>query len=254
MITSLTRWGTDGPPVVLLHGWTMRGAVWDAVARHLPARALAPDLPGHGATTGYPLSIEGAATQLHDLLTHEDLRDVTLVGWSLGALVGWHYLARNGARVGRMISIDMSPRPMPAPGWAHAMTGLSTANAPRSARRFTTDWPAAARAIARTMLAPGADPALIDRAERMAAANDPATMAAFWSALIQTDLRADIATLPAPLLAIHGARSRVYPPDTANWLASAAPDGRALILPGAGHSPLLETPVALAQAIATLLP
>ena len=99
------RAGT-GPALVFLHGWTLAGDIFtDAFAR-LAAdfTCLAPDLPGHGATRGFAASVEGAAAMLDHMLDHEGLADVTLVGWSLGALVGWHYLDSHGARRVRAMS------------------------------------------------------------------------------------------------------------------------------------------------------
>lgn len=250
MSITLHRWGA-GRPLVLLHGWTMTGAAWAPVAPLLHGLVLAPDLPAHGGTRGYAPTVAGGVALLDDLLAGHDLREVTLIGWSLGALIGWAYLGRGGDRVTRMISVDMSPRPLPAPGWACAMRGQSADKAARAPARFVADWPGAAQAIARAMFAEpdsGAS-SKVSRAQEQVAANDPATMGAFWQSLTEADLREVVARLPKPLLAIHGARSRVYPPETAHWIARTAPNGKALVLPGCGHSPHLEDPQAFAAAV-----
>lgn len=247
------RAGT-GPALVFLHGWTMAGDIFaDAFAR-LAAdfTCLAPDLPGHGGTRGFAASVDGAVEMLDHMLELEGLADVTLVGWSLGALVGWQYLDSHGAgRVRAMVSLDMSPRPLDAPGWDLGLRGQTAAEARAKTGWFRSDWPRPARAIARTMFAgPEGAPGLgAGQAEARISARPGPVMADIWASLIECDLRDAIARLPVPLLAIHGAQSRVYPAATAGWLARHAPRGCALILPGAGHAPLLEAPRETCEAI-----
>ncbi|WP_417625544.1 alpha/beta fold hydrolase [Pararhodobacter aggregans] len=240
--------GDEGaPPVILLHGWTMTGGIWGPVMERLPARCYAPDLPAHGATTGYAPSVGGGVALLGDLIAEQGIEGATLVGWSLGALIGWRYLAGGGRGIARMVSLDMSPCPLPAPGWDFSMRGQSADKAARGAARFRADWPGAARAIAQGMFArPEAVQPGIEAGIRR---QDPEAMARFWESLVAVDQREAIATLDLPLLAIHGAESRVYAPETGGWIARAARQGSVAVLPGCGHAPNLEDPDSTAAAI-----
>ena len=245
----------DAPALIFLHGWTMGGAIFAPAMAAMPGfRCLAPDLPGHGGTRGYPVSVAGAAQMLSDLLAQEAPGGgAVLVGWSLGALVGWAHLARaGGAGVAGMVSLDMSPRPLPAPGWVLGLNGQSADDARAKTAWFRHDWPRAAQTIARTMFASdgGAPDLPVAQVQALIRKQPPEVMASMWESLVECDLRAAIAALPVPLLAIHGAQSRVYPPQTAHWLAETAPQGQALVLPGAGHSPILEQPRTCLAAIA----
>ncbi|PTX02774.1 alpha/beta fold hydrolase [Pararhodobacter aggregans] len=241
------RGPAGAPPVILLHGWTMTGGIWAPVMERLPARCYAPDLPAHGETTGYAPSVEGGVAQLGDLIAEQGIEGATLVGWSLGALIGWRYLAGGGAGVARMVSLDMSPCPLPAPGWDFPMRGQSAEKAARGAARFRADWPGAARAIAQGMFArPESAPPQIGAGIRR---QDPEAMACFWESLVAVDLREAIPTLDLQLLAMHGAESRVYAPETGAWIASAAKRGSVKVLPGCGHAPNLEDPDSTAAAI-----
>jgi len=248
------RRGT-GPVLVFLHGWTMAGDIFADAFERLSAEftCLAPDLPGHGRTVGFAPTVEGAAEMLDQLLRQEGLEDATLVGWSLGALVGWQYLGTHGAsRVRAMISLDMSPCPLNSIGWDLGLRDQNAEDGRAKSGWFRGDWPRAARAIARTMFAGSEGAALLsaEAAEARIARQPGPVMAGFWDSLVECDLRATIQALPVPLLAIHGAQSRVYPTQTAGWLASHAPRGAALVLPGAGHALILEAPQACCDAIA----
>ncbi|WP_068300528.1 alpha/beta fold hydrolase [Pararhodobacter sp. CCB-MM2] len=252
--TKLHDWGAKHPgaPVILLHGWTMTGAIWDPVARLLNAPCLAPDLPGHGETEGYAPTVAGGVAQLSDLISDRGIEGATLVGWSLGALIGWSYLAQGGTGVARMVSLDMSPCPLPAPGWHFPMRGQSSGKALRGGQRFRQDWPSAARAISQQMFArPEGGSALSSlAAEKIIRAQDPDAMASFWESLVAVDLRAALGRIETPLLALHGAESRVYRPATGDWIAHHARHAEARVLEGCGHAPNLEDPDSTAAAIA----
>lgn len=244
-----------GPALVFLHGWTMAGDIFADAFERLSTdfTCLAPDLPGHGQTAGFATGVGGAALMLDHLLRHEGLEDVTLVGWSLGALVGWRYLEeQGGARVRAMISLDMSPCPLNGPGWDLGLCGQTADEARAKTAWFRGDWPRAARAIARTMFADasGAPGLSVDAAEARIRTQPGPVMADFWQSLVECDLRTAVQALPVPLLAIHGVQSRVYPSGAADWLARNAPRGAARIMPGAGHAPLLEAPQETCDAIA----
>lgn len=245
----------SGPALVFLHGWTMAGDIFTDAFQRLGDRftCIAPDLPGHGPTEGYTPDVQGAAAMLEALLQSEDLHNVTLVGWSLGALVGWSCLQRGGgARIGAMVSLDMSPRPMNGGDWSLGLYGQTAQEARAKTQWFRDDWTSAANVIAHSMFAgrdgaPGLD---IAQASARISAQDPLLMAGFWDSLVACDCRDAIHHLPVPLLAIHGADSRAYPQETAKWLAQQAPRGAFSILPQAGHSPLLEQPDATCAEIA----
>ena len=75
-------------------------------------------------------------------------------------------------------------------------------------------------------------------------------MAAMWTSLLAADSRGLIPRLDIPLLATHGARSRVYPAESAMWLAENAPSGTRHTFARSGHSPHLEEPEAFADTVA----
>lgn len=243
----------NGPPVIFLHGWTMAGDVFADQMVRLSDRyhCIAPDLPGHGHSGGEP-SVRAAADALADMLGSRDLRGVTLVGWSLGAAVMWNLLDRHGAdRIARMVSVDMSPRIANGADWSLGMYRSGPDTATTMAHHIARDWPGAARAIARGMFAAGGgDTRHLEKAAlRRILSNDPARMTQFWASLVAADAREVITHLPLPLLVIHGAQSRVYPPETANWLTETAPDARRVRIEDAGHAPHLEQPAAFAAAL-----
>lgn len=238
-------------PVVLLHGWTMRGAIFDDLIARLPSEldCHAPDLPGHGERASAEPSLAAAAQTLSGLLEARDLNDVVLVGWSMGAAVAWQYVEDFGAeRIAGLMSVDMSPKLACGPNWPHGLIGQGAEDVETTTRRMIADWPGMAEAIATTMFGQRDGAHGYSRADALAQilSNDPAGMITMWKALAGMDKRQVIKTLPCPLLATCGALSRVYPASTATWLAETAPRGEMHSFAASGHSPHLEEPGAFA--------
>ncbi|HBM59354.1 MAG TPA: alpha/beta hydrolase, partial [Citreicella sp.] len=81
--------GGPGRPVVLIHGWPLSGAAWApqvAALQDAGYRVISYDRRGFGRSdkpqSGY--DYDTLAADLAGLLEDLDLRDVTLVGFSMG--------------------------------------------------------------------------------------------------------------------------------------------------------------------------
>lgn len=91
----------SGPPVVLIHGWPLSGRSWE---KQVPAlveaghRVVTYDRRGFGESSqpweGY--DYDTFADDLHALLVHLDLRDATLVGFSMGGGEVVRHIAKHG--------------------------------------------------------------------------------------------------------------------------------------------------------------
>ena len=93
----------SGQPVVLIHGYPLSSASWE---RQVPVlldagfRVVAYDRRGFGKssqpTTGY--NYDTFAEDLHHLITHLKLKDVVLVGFSMGGGEVARYIGRHGSK------------------------------------------------------------------------------------------------------------------------------------------------------------
>lgn len=93
--------GGKGPAVVLIHGWPLSAQAWEPQVSVLEAagyRVVAYDRRGFGRSdkpeTGY--SFDSLADDLHRVMDHCGLQDVTLVGFSMGGGEVARYVARHG--------------------------------------------------------------------------------------------------------------------------------------------------------------
>ncbi len=94
-------WGS-GRPVVLIHGWPLNADMWEYQAPVLASaglRVISYDRRGFGRS-GQPWSgynYDTLADDLAAVMDHLDLRDATLVGFSMGGGEVARYLSRHGA-------------------------------------------------------------------------------------------------------------------------------------------------------------
>ncbi|GAA5041307.1 alpha/beta fold hydrolase [Nocardia callitridis] len=104
------RYGpTTGPLVLALHGLTGHGKRWENLAnQHLPeARVLAPDLRGHGHSTGLPpWNFETVVEDLRALLVAETDQPVVVVAHSFGGACALHLLHTYPQLARRLILLD----------------------------------------------------------------------------------------------------------------------------------------------------
>jgi non-heme chloroperoxidase len=93
----------QGQPVILIHGYPLNGSSWE---KQLPVllkaghRVITYDRRGFGKssqpTTGY--NYDTFAEDLHQLITHLDLRDFVLVGFSMGGGEVARYIGKYGSK------------------------------------------------------------------------------------------------------------------------------------------------------------
>ena len=90
-------WGKpDAPVIVALHGFTSLARTWDTVARALSDRyrVLVPDQRGHGETEwADSYSLDAAIQDLDAFVSALEVKSFTLLGHSLGGLIGYFYAA-----------------------------------------------------------------------------------------------------------------------------------------------------------------
>lgn len=103
-------WGS-GRPVLLLSAWTFDASIWGSHIAALNAngfRCVAPDRRGHGRSempsTGYDL--DTLTDDVAAVMEARDLRDVTLIGFSMGTNEAVNYLARYGSeRIAQLLLV-----------------------------------------------------------------------------------------------------------------------------------------------------
>ncbi len=112
---SYLDWGNpDAPPMICVHGYTGSAEAFNAFAAHLRDRfhIVAPDVRGHGDSAWSPKGEYQYADQVADLAGFADalsFERFTLVGTSMGGLIGMAYATEHGDRLTRFVINDIGP-------------------------------------------------------------------------------------------------------------------------------------------------
>jgi pimeloyl-ACP methyl ester carboxylesterase len=233
----------EGPPnapvLLLLHGFSGSLHWFDLAAPLLSAdyRLVRVDLLGHGGTGGPGADAPEQARMVEALLEHLGIDDAIAVGHSFGADVAVE-LAERSARISRLVIVTQAP-------------DYSDANLPKAGVVMTK--PVVSTAIARLvqLLALGFTGVAAARHQRLAvqAMRDVRALSPAMFRVVLVDRKARMSRRPLdaqvraagkPTLVILGGRDHFYGARARSRYEAAG--AQVIVLPDAGHSPLVETP------------
>lgn len=104
------RAGGDGPPLLLLHGFTGAGVWWDPLLERLAENytTIVPDLPGHGRSEGGPdpYRFDEVATDVYALMDELGIDRFRAVGYSGGGIVLIHMATQEPGRIEAMAVVS----------------------------------------------------------------------------------------------------------------------------------------------------
>jgi non-heme chloroperoxidase len=210
----------EGRPVVLVHGWPLSHRMWEAQITALVDagyRVIAYDRRGFGESgkpnSGYDYDV--FAADLADLVNELDLRDLALVGFSMGGGEVARYIGRYGtdrlakaALLGAvppfLLQTDDNPHGAPRAVFEGMVAGLKADRVGFLDAFFPNFYNSDAVSSEH-----GTD--LIPFSKWIAWAASPFATQACVLAFGTTDFRADLARFDVPTLIAHGDADRIVP-------------------------------------------
>ncbi|WP_075182855.1 alpha/beta fold hydrolase [Pantoea sp. 1.19] len=211
-------WGS-GQPVLFSHGWPLNADMWDSQLTHLAEngyRAIAFDRRGFGRSdqpwNGH--DYDTFAQDIHALIGHLDLHEVTLVGFSMGGGDITRYIGRYGTtRVKALVLLgavtplmaksDDHPDGVARQAFEDILQGVRNDRA-QFIRDFATPFYGlnAGQQVSEGVLSQTLNMALL--------ASLKGTLDCV-TAFAEADFRADLAKVDVPTLVIHGDNDQIVP-------------------------------------------
>ncbi|CDF85624.1 Arylesterase [Pseudomonas knackmussii B13] len=252
MSTFLTRDGSEiyfkdwgsGKPVLFSHGWPLDGDMWEVQMEYLSSRGyrtIAFDRRGFGRSSqpwnGY--DYDTFADDIAQLIEHLDLREVTLVGFSMGGGDVSRYIARHGSsRVAGLVLLGaVTPifgRAADYPqGVDTAVFDGIVAGLRQDRAQFIADFASPFYGINHGQkVSQGVLTQTLNIALLASIKGTIDCVTAFGG----TDFRADMAKIDVPTLVIHGDDDQIVPFETTGKLAAQMIPGAQLkVYAGAPH-------------------
>jgi 3-oxoadipate enol-lactonase len=243
----------SGRPLVLIHGYPLNRKLWRFQMDNLTeaARLIAPDLRGHGESSGAEAaSVDRYADDLVELLDDLGLAGPAVVaGLSMGGYVALAFFRRHPERVAALILAATRAGADSEAGKANRDKAIALA------REKGVE--AIAESMLPKMLAPAsydAKPELADEVRHMMAATPLNAVIGDLSAMRdRPDSTELLGGILQPVLVIHGQEDQLIPPSEAEAAYARLPNARLALIPRAGHLLNLEQPEAFDAEVRTFL-
>jgi len=245
----------SGRPLVLLHGITLSTVTWhyqlvDLADRY---RVVAVDHRGHGRSRmgSDGCTLELLARDLAGVLDALDLRQVVLVGHSLGGMTLMRFLVDHpevrDQRVAGVVLLATAPAGV-VPLFGKVLTARAVAPLTRGGARYAgrlpgRHLPSNDLSFVLTRLAAlgrSASPTHVELTRAMTAATPPSIVVELGESLVGFDVRDGLSDVKLPALVVVGTHDRITPPKRSEEIARLLPGAELVVLPGAGHMPMFE--------------
>ena len=228
----------DGPPVVLVHGWPLSSRTWEPQVKALVEagfRVIAYDRRGFGASSqpwsGYEYDV--MAQDLHELLTELSLKDVSLVGFSMGGGEVARYLGLYGSAFIRCAVFAAAVPPYLFKSADNPQGAVTDGDITAKEQAVLTDRLAFLDEFTQNFFSNAQGELLVSEAQReyakmIAAGASPKGTHDCIGAFSRTDFRADLEKIEVPTLIIHGDNDQIVPLEVSGARTHAAVKGSKL--------------------------
>ncbi|MFD2611019.1 alpha/beta fold hydrolase [Paenibacillus gansuensis] len=204
-----------GKPVVFVHGWPLNHTMFEPQQTFLPShgvRFIGIDLRGYGKSD-HPLKgydFDTMAKDVHTVLNKLNLKDVTLVGYSMGGMITTHYTATYKEDIVKKLVLVGAP----VPRWTESPefpNNLKKAEVDALLEKFSTDRPGTIRGLTDGFFYSEKSPQFRQWFDQIMIDADANATISSLKALRDADFAKDLPKIKVPTLILHGVEDHAVP-------------------------------------------
>ena len=233
----------EGVPLLFINSLGSDLRLWDGLIpyfnQHFPI--IRYDKRGHGLSDCLPgpYSICDHSNDLSGLLEHLQVKDVILIGISVGGLIVLDYAMKHPQRVKALVLCDTAAKIGTAEFWDERVAAIRENGLANMAHTILERWFAPAFSDRR--------PAEYQGYYNMLARTPTEGYIATCQALGNADLRDSVKAIQAKALVLCGAEDLATPPNLGRELAASLPNAHFELVEQAAHLPCVEQPEVMAK-------
>lgn len=227
--------GGPGPVLLMLHGFSDTSRSFSVIEPYFQDyRLIAPDLPGHGASSvGHGFHVADFAETIDRFLTLMGISRFFVLGHSMGAMTAIELAARRSSAVRGLALLSGTLEPDFGAESKLAKDILALRDPIRPAGGFLRDWYSCKRPV---------DEEFLFRMKRDAANMPAANWHGVLNAFAETNLHYSASRINAPVLCLAGAEDPLFDESHRQQLSEAFPLAQTVTLKDHGHNPHWENP------------
>ena len=240
---------TGHPPVILLHGLGSMGESWQLQFQPLAAlgfRVIAPDVPGYGWSPwpGGKVSIPRFADLIAQFMDGVGASPAHIVGISMGGTIALQLALDHPQRVKSLVLVNTFARlrPQSLGEWLYFLRRAVMARLVGVEKQ--------ADLVAWRIFPKPEQEELRETLRRQILQADASVYRATMSALFRFNALPRLREIQVPTLVVTGSEDTTVPPRVQEeQLARGIPTARHVVIPGAGHAVIADSPEAFNQVL-----
>ncbi len=246
----------EGDVVLFIHGWGVDRRIWRQQWKHFVARncVMAIDLPGHGESSWHKGNLTMLAEDIKSIFENEKIKQINIVGSSLGGLVALKIYELYPEVIQRLIFVGSMPKFARSEEYPH---GLDVQQMRKMHSQLHRAYPSIVDIFFRSLFTKEERQSRrykwLQRFRRDAKPPIEPALEEYLNVLEHEDLRDVLSKVHVPIQFINGKGDEICTPDTVAYLKQVVPHARFDDFDKVGHFPFLSKAYEFNEALQAFL-
>lgn len=239
----------EGKTIIFIHGFSEDYNSFRIQQNVLSEsyKTIVYDLRGHGISerVDYGLNLERFALDLKELIHRLELKNVTLVGWSMGGSVIFEYIRQFGTdNIYKICLVDIGPKSLNDNEWDKGLLHgkYKIEDYTKDLVLIDKNWMDFAEKFIKLM-SPSFDIKQFNIALEKMGRNSPHVMYYMWKSIGEKDYRDVLEKIDVPTLILVGGKSTFYSIETGEYLRDNIHNSKLVVFEDCTHLLVLENPI-----------